>query len=870
MNHISEFRDAIAATGLVPPDDIIDDGKIRRFSSSGRKGDTAGWYILHGDGIPAGRFGCNRDTDIDVKWSQKQTTPLTDEQKREYAAKMRDAKRMREAEQAIDRERAAMEAADLWAHAIETDDHPYLKRKGITGLGVRVIDVCEITAADKETGGYKQITVRNAILVPLRHGPGALVGLQIIKPDGAKFFLNGTPSQGAYHVIGKPSKLGPIVICEGYATAMSVHMATGYCCVVAISAGNLLMIARKIRAALPAATIYIAADDDAWTDGNPGIMAAQAAAAEIQAFVAIPVWNDARPTKHTDFNDLHADEGIEAVKRCFLSTEPGPTSDKSGRQPAASPSVDRASVPASAGTANTGSSASMVPSSADEGAAVVEPDRHEIPVSAGDDQGPDVPDYYFPEEAFAAPGPGSKVSTAPVQELLPALSDEYAPQCSDDDLASQHIKRMQSNALWSEMWGRWLFWRGDRWIKDETNFILDMVRQTCRKVSLDVLSDASLDAGKRQRQADKIASYRTITNVERLSRTFREVATHPDEWDRDLWALNTPGGVVDLRTGILRAHSIEDRFTKITKVAPDGDCPTWLSFLNTATAGNQDLIAFLKRMCGYSLTGEIREHALFFVYGTGGNGKGTFLNTITKILGDYQQVASAETFTESHNDRHTTELASLQSARLVTAQETEEGKRWAESRIKSLTGGDPITARYMRQDNFTFIPQFKLVIVGNHKPAFRNVDEAIKRRLHLIPFTAVIANKDKDPLLARKLEAEAPGILKWMIEGCVEWARDGLHPPSIVKESTDEYLDAEDALQQWIDECCDIDGRHFGASSALFASWTKFCEDTGEYVGSQKRLMARLESRGIKIGQKFKGTRGCVGIRLKNDDAYPF
>lgn len=847
MNHISEFRDAIAATGLIPPDDIIDDGKIRRFSSSGRKGDTAGWYILHGDGIPAGRFGCNRDTDIDVKWSQKQTTPLTDAERSEYRAKMQAAAKLREAEQIRDRESAAAEADRLWSAAVESDDHPYLKRKGIRCVGARVLN--------------------GELFVPLRHGPGALVGLQRIQPDGGKFFVKGTPSGGAYHVIGKPSKLGPIVICEGYATAVSIHMATGYCCVVAISAGNLLTIARKIRAALPAATIYMAADDDAWTDGNPGIASAQAAAAEIQAFVAIPVWNDARPTKHTDFNDLHADEGIEAVKRCFLTTSPDNGDNKPGAA-SVKPFDHAGSVEAS--VPNNSASTDVGASSPWQDSAVVEPDRHAVPAATGDDRGPDVPDYYFPDEAFAAPGPGSKVSTAPVQELLPALSDEFAPQCSDDDLSARHIKRMQSNALWSEMWGRWLFWRGDRWVKDETNFILDMVRQTCRSVSNDVLSDPSLDAGKRQRQADKIASYRTITNVERLARTFREVATHPDEWDRDLWALNTPGGVVDLRTGVLRQHSIEDRFTKITKVAPDGDCPTWLSFLNTATAGNQDLISFLKRMCGYALTGEIREHALFFVYGTGGNGKGTFLNTITKILGDYQQVASAETFTESHNDRHTTELASLQSARLVTAQETEEGKRWAESRIKSLTGGDPITARYMRQDNFTFIPQFKLVIVGNHKPAFRNVDEAIKRRLHLIPFTAVIPNKDKDPLLARKLETEAPGILKWMIEGCVEWARDGLQPPSIVKESTDEYLDAEDALQQWIDECCDIDGRHFGASSALFASWTKFCEDTGEYAGSQKRLMARLESRGIKIGQKEKGVRGCSGIRLKNDDAYPF
>jgi P4 family phage/plasmid primase-like protien len=178
-----------------------------------------------------------------------------------------------------------------------------------------------------------------------------------------------------------------------------------------------------------------------------------------------------------------------------------------------------------------------------------------------------------------------------------------------------------------------------------------------------------------------------------------------------------------------------------------------------------------------------------------------------------------------------------------------------------LTGGDPITARFMRQDDFTFIPQFKLVIVGNHKPAFRNVDEAIRRRLHLIPFTASIPASERDPLLPVKLKAEAGGILAWMIEGCREWATHGLQPPAVVKESTDQYLGAEDSLQQWLDECCEI-GTGFASSKALFSSWAKWCEQSGEFTGTMKRLMSKLESRGISVGQKFQGKRGCNGIRI--------
>lgn len=457
-----------------------------------------------------------------------------------------------------------------------------------------------------------------------------------------------------------------------------------------------------------------------------------------------------------------------------------------------------------------------------------------------------------------------EILTPPKAQLPQPANDNEPPLalCSEDDLAAGHLARMSGDTLWCERWGTWMQWNGDRWTRDETLAVADQVRLSMRIAARQVFHRQEIKQDAQFKMAERMLSARTIANVERIARMDREAATHPDEWDANTWELNTPGGVVDLRTGKLRAHTRADRITKLTAVAPGGDCPTWREFLDTATQGDHELVEFLRRMCGYALTGQIREHALFFVYGTGGNGKGTFLNTITYIMGDYQRVAGAETFTESHGDRHTTELARLQGARLVTAQETEEGKRWAESRIKSLTGGDPITARFMRQDDFTFIPQFKLVIVGNHKPSFRNVDEAIKRRLHLIPFTVNIPPEKRDPKLAEKMRAEAPGILAWMIQGCLEWQQDGLKPPAIVKESTDDYLGAEDSLQQWLDECCEV-GPGFASSRALFKSWSEWAEQSGEFVGTTKRLMAKLESRGINIGQKYRGERGCTGIKLK-------
>lgn len=207
-------------------------------------------------------------------------------------------------------------------------------------------------------------------------------------------------------------------------------------------------------------------------------------------------------------------------------------------------------------------------------------------------------------------------------------------------------------------------------------------------------------------------------------------------------------------------------------------------------------------------------------------------------------------------------------ARLVTAVETEEGRRWAESKIKSLTGGDQISARFMRQDFFEFTPVFKLVIAGNHKPGLRSVDEAIRRRFHLVPFSVTIPPDARDKDLAEKLKAEWPGILQWMIEGCLKWQAEGLKPPQTVLEATAAYLEAEDAIAAWIEERCEIKASHWTSSAALFASWKAWAELNGEFVGSQKALAEKLETRGLVPARKpGSGARGFKGIKIIETEA---
>lgn len=231
-------------------------------------------------------------------------------------------------------------------------------------------------------------------------------------------------------------------------------------------------------------------------------------------------------------------------------------------------------------------------------------------------------------------------------------------------------------------------------------------------------------------------------------------------------------------------------------------------------------------------------------------------------MGDYHTTAPIETFTASHGERHPTDLAGLMGARLVTASETEEGRRWAESKIKTMTGGDRVKARFMRQDFFEFVPQFKLVIAGNHKPGLRSVDEAIRRRLHLVPFTVTIPPAERDPELTEKLKAEWPAILQWMIDGCLDWQRDGLVPPEAVKAATTEYLNAEDTLAAWIADCCERKPSAFEATVDLYASYTGWCERTGEFAGARKHFREKLMLQGF-VEKNTNIARGFAGLRLR-------
>jgi putative DNA primase/helicase len=464
--------------------------------------------------------------------------------------------------------------------------------------------------------------------------------------------------------------------------------------------------------------------------------------------------------------------------------------------------------------------------------------------------------------AFDGNGPDDYVGTRGDEAMMQVFADASArseeslpAEYADDALALKFTDLYGNDLRYTAAWGRWSVWDGTCWKQDQTYYVFDQARKTCR---------AESSSCQNERLASRIASAVTVAAVERLARADRRHAATIDQWDRDLWLLNTPAGVVDLHTGALRPAAREDYMTKCTAVTPGGDCKLWISFLDRITDAQPELQQFMQRMCGYALTGVTREQALFFLYGTGANGKSVFINTIAGVMGDYARTAPIEAFIASTNEHHPTDLAGLQGARLVTAVETEDGRRWAESKLKALTGGDRIAARFMRQDFFEFLPQFKLVIAGNHKPGLRTVDEAMRRRFNLLPFTVTIPASERDTALVERLQSEWGGILQWAVEGCLAWQSEGLHAPATVKDATESYLAAEDVLARWLEDCCIMRPACWSSATALFQSWREWCDQNQEYAGSQKRFSENLESRGF-AQQRTRAARGFAGIGLVTD-----
>jgi len=325
----------------------------------------------------------------------------------------------------------------------------------------------------------------------------------------------------------------------------------------------------------------------------------------------------------------------------------------------------------------------------------------------------------------------------------------------------------------------------------------------------------------------------------------------PEQLDADAWRLNVSNGTLDLRTGRLLRH---DPGALITKLAPvehstDARCPIWLTFLDRIMRGDVDVIAFLQRALGYALTGDVSEQVMFFLYGTGANGKSTLLNTVHAVLGDYASHTPTETLLLKRGDTIPNDLARLKGARFVTAVEAEGGRRLAEARVKQMTGGDPISARFLHGEWFDYAPEYKLFCAVNHKPSVKGTDHAIWRRIRLIPFTVTIPEHEQDRRLGDTLRGELSGVLRWMLEGCLAWQKQGLGESEAVKTATGAYREEMDMIAAFLGDCCVIDETSSASKSELYQRYEEWCAAGGEQRMTKSELGIRLVERGVEDGK---------------------
>jgi putative DNA primase/helicase len=446
----------------------------------------------------------------------------------------------------------------------------------------------------------------------------------------------------------------------------------------------------------------------------------------------------------------------------------------------------------------------------------------------------------FPENENPRPGNGNRHHDG----------QEPDNPFTEDALALRFSERHKDDLRYIAIKGVWLKWDGTRWYSEATHLAFDLARRSCR-------DDAqTFGNGKVPSQ---VYSAKVIAAVERMAKADRRQATTVEQWDAEDFALNVELATFNLLTGDSYVPRPSDYITKkaTCRCAPqETPHPVWTAFLERI-APDPELRAFLRRFIGYCLTGVTSEHKFVFAYGTGANGKGTFINTISAIFDDYATVADVGTFIASNTEHHPTDVAKLHGYRLVVAQETEKGRRWDETKIKTMTGGDRMTARFMRQDFFDFVPKFKLWIVGNHKPRLDNVDEAMRRRMLLVPFTVQIPPEERDTELPDKLKAEWPAILRWAIDGCLEWQRIGLAPPKIVTDATDEYFEDQDTTRQWLEDCTTDAGPFaFTPTSQLFTSWREWCVARNLIPGNGNAFSDALVDRGYVRKRAHGGVRG--------------
>lgn len=462
---------------------------------------------------------------------------------------------------------------------------------------------------------------------------------------------------------------------------------------------------------------------------------------------------------------------------------------------------------------------------------------------------------------LAPPVPVTVTEPAPAGGPAAAGAGDYGP--TEDGLARALVRQHGHELRFCPQRGLWLRWDGYRWAWDDTGYYRELIKGLARQLP-------ETDRTWRTFRG-RAMSAQGVTGVERQARTDPAIVVAYDHLDADGWALNTPDGILDLRTGLLRAPDPLALCTRSTAVTLDPEVSpvTWLRFLATTFGGDQQLIDYLQRLVGHSAVGVVGPHILPFCHGSGGNGKGAFLEALTGVLGDYATSAPVGFLMATLHARHETEVARLAGSRMVICSEVNENDRFDEAKVQQLTGGDTLTARFMRQDHFSFSPTHHLWLMGNHKPAVRSGGRAFWRRLRLIPFEHEVAEEDViEDLQGTLIYEHGPALLAWIVAGAVAYAKGGLREHAAVRAATEEYAGEQDTSGQFIEQCCLVGGgEHVKIrTSVVRDAYERWCSADRLAPANPTAFGLALRKAGVGL-TRSNGAKFYVGLALIPDES---
>lgn len=431
-------------------------------------------------------------------------------------------------------------------------------------------------------------------------------------------------------------------------------------------------------------------------------------------------------------------------------------------------------------------------------------------------------------------------------------------------------------------WKRWLVFDGAKWNDNAIGEVMRRAKATVNELhryAAELSKDAAEEESETRKEelakqseafskwARKSGGKRDLDAMVSLAQSEISVEIHHEELDRNKWLLNVINGTLDLRTGQLREHERKDLITKMAgcEYDPNAKCPVWLEFLDKIMAGDQGSISYIQRAVGSSLTGDVRDHVLFIMFGSGRNGKSTFINTILSLMGEYGATIPSEVLLLKSGEEHPTGSSVLKGLRFAPMVETADGRRLNETAVKQFSGGDKIRTRRMREDYWEFWPTHHLWMATNHRPSISGTDRGIWSRIRMIPFNVRIQAKERDPKLQDKLLAELPGILAWAVRGCLEWGKNGLQIPEAVSVATRQYASDMDTLGDFIEERCVEEQGASVSAAIIYDDWKeRWAPINGERNMSKTKFGLKLTERGFEKG-KEGGNRVWLGIRMASE-----